>query len=131
MNTTDEGEEKRRDDDEINSDTAANSTSGKRKREPESLPDVEETGLLAVSSGQGHGDETQPPSPAGRYFDQSRGDDVWEYKRLCEYKRVNGKPFVLVDWCRTWEPATEFSIGEVENVRRGYGLQRRRKRGGP
>lgn len=43
---------------------------------------------------------------------------VWEYRRLRDYRIVNGKPLVLVPWIPTWEPADEYPTEEVDRVRR-------------
>lgn len=121
---------------EANSGTAKRSASGKRKRDLESkvgLPDAKQGRLLSHDGTE----EAQLPSPtetsrdADRHSNETQSDVVWEYRALRGYKIVDGKPFVLVDWCETWEPADGFQMGEVESVRQRYGLQRRRKRGRP
>jgi hypothetical protein len=52
---------------------------------------------------------------------------VWPHGHLLDYKVVDGKPFVLVPWHPTWEPPDEYSIAEVERVKRRWQSQRRGK----
>jgi hypothetical protein len=57
---------------------------------------------------------------------------VWEYRRLLDYRIVNGKPLVLVPWIPTWEPPDEYPEEEVDRVRREYQAQMLgRRRGRP
>ncbi|KAK2752506.1 hypothetical protein FQN54_008099 [Arachnomyces sp. PD_36] len=125
--------------DEVNSGTAKHSPSGKRKRDSESeisSSNAEGPRLLAVFSGHDGSDQTQPPGSetyrsADHHSDETQSDVVWEYHGLRGYKIVDGKPFVLVPWLPTWEPAAEFSAEEVERVKRRCELRKSRRPGRP
>ncbi|KAK5203611.1 hypothetical protein LTR41_010638 [Exophiala xenobiotica] len=57
---------------------------------------------------------------------------VWEYRRLLDYRIVDGRPLVLVPWIPTWEPIDEYPEEEVDRVRREYHARiHGRRRGRP
>ncbi|KAK5051635.1 hypothetical protein LTR84_003287 [Exophiala bonariae] len=57
---------------------------------------------------------------------------VWEYRRLLDYRIVDGRPWVLVPWIPTWEPIDEYPEEEVDRVRREYHARiHGRRRGRP
>jgi hypothetical protein len=57
---------------------------------------------------------------ADRGLEEVQSDVVWKYTRLRRYKVVDGKPYVLVCWCPTWEPVEEFPTEQVEMVKQRY-----------
>jgi hypothetical protein len=64
-----------------------------------------------------------PSSPGEGQHDVEEGV-VWEYRRLLDYRIVNGKLLVLVPWIPTWEPPDEYpEEEEVDRVRRKYQAQ--------
>jgi len=57
---------------------------------------------------------------------------VWEYRRLLDYRIVDGKPLVLVAWKPIWEPLDEYPAEEVDRVKRHSQRQMQvRRRGRP
>jgi hypothetical protein len=72
-----------------------------------------------------------PSSPGEEQHDVNEGV-VWEYRRLLDYRIINGKSSVLVPWVSTWEPLDEYPEDEVDRVRREYQAQMQgRRRGRP
>jgi len=70
--------------------------------------------------------ETRLSSPPATHhsadhgLEEAQSEVVWKYTRLLGYNVVNGKPYVLVRWCPTWEPFEEFPTEEVETVKQQY-----------